>query len=302
MGIVPSPGDKESASIRIEGANMVRLENGVTTSTSGTIHAEYRQPPLRYLPSGYPANLFFPSATLSIYLRNPSTGAERLVHTGPMTLQPVMTAAVVPPTNKAPSGVTWRFATKISDPQDRTSPSLAAGSYRAEVVFYHQDMSMEAMAVGWKPALVEVAGAAMNFTANNFFVAPLADARGEIKVSSVVTPKRGATAAQVAALRQAAANEYAKAAAACRNYLAAGARPETGAPARRPWLFSETSTNNGDYSSIFFHLFDGESFAESKTSPETSLTRTVAGANVSGSLQGGTYKITATTNITLHRR
>lgn len=163
VGIVRQNHHVPSARVEVNPASI----NSLGMKTHGSIVATLSLPPAHYKHlqpgTGWPfPTIYKPTAKLYVYRINGSGYDDKLVYTGDM---PSVTGRVqiLPPSNALIEGELETFATQLNTGSRSGLNLLEAGNYRAEVVFYVQELGMvQGLSVGWQPQFVEVAGGRWN--------------------------------------------------------------------------------------------------------------------------------------------
>jgi hypothetical protein len=303
IGIVKQDHQTPQASVNIQVAGIA--QNGA--KSNGVVAATLVVPAPRYknVFSGHsfmPVTSYKATAKLSVYRVDSSSGRETLVFSGNMN---PMTAKILrmPPSNSLVQDSMEFFETPVNNGTKGGLNLWEGGNYRAEVIFYIQEYGpVRALSIGWEPGLVEVAGAAAEFSIAKFALAPVTEVRGEVGVSVRVVPKRGATKAQIEALQAAASREGGMISESIRKFLSKQAvREPAGAAERQPWIYSESAKLGGSPSWIFY-VVQGQTYSNQTRNTQAELVRLVKAGNVKRNLPGGSFDIVTNTNILFHAK
>ncbi len=247
-------------------------------------------------------SFYVPSAVLTVYSQWPAK--EAVVFYGLMPEEPIFRAMAMPPTNEPQRLSEKRFRISVGDPRDSISLKLPPGNYRAEVLFYTQLYEMNS--TGHPPMKVEDGGSAINFAVGAFNIAPMLDARGEVKIIGSVTPNKSATPTQIAAMLDSVGREGRRASAEVQAFLTKHSRGVDIGPAKKPWLVNSTVVSlappkapgrpQPGFIQEYF-VIDGESYTEQASAVSAELQKVLRTGNLSRKMPGGSIRLQSTTNL-----
>jgi hypothetical protein len=249
------------------------------------------------MPSYYEA-----SAILTVYSQWPAK--ETVVFSGAMPVEPIFRPMVMPPDNEPIHLPSRTFRVSVGDPKDSNSLKLAPGNYRAEVVFHTQ--LHELTSTGRPPAKHEAGGAAIDFSVGAFNIAPVSDARGNVKIIGSVIPNRNATPTQIAAMVSAVSKEGQRVSATVQQFTEKHSRMVDVGPKKKPWSLDWEVASllpvrpTGQPQPGFIHGYfvrDGESYTEQTSAISAELQKIVSAGNISRAMPGGAIRLQTTTNL-----
>jgi hypothetical protein len=206
------------------------------------------------------------------------------------------------------------FGASLSD-TSKFPKQLEAGEYRAEAVVrslvfvgeYYVPFGQRT-AAAQSPAprkinpgsedwiWVEAGGAAVEFDISSVNLWPVSVVSGNIALRATVTPRRGASRAQIAQLNQAATNSVHSAQDQIWNYT----KPHTelagaGTPHRKPWVVSHESTTPDRLG--YFVIHEGESYSHSVSTIQNEIRDLCRRLSTRTTLPGGTVSISVSSTV-----
>ncbi len=242
---------------------------------------------------------FVSYASISIYSQSFPGGEDgRLVFAGVMKQ---ITPAASSNLDK-PSRHTASFSTRVGTSPGGINLDLAPGNYRAEVEFRVQETRSVNGIPDPKAWSLPVAGAAIEFSVGRFVKTAMVDVRGGINVSALITPKKGATVAQIDQLRAAASRAHSAKASEVKSFVAAEASISDYRPERLGWLYEERSQRRANSLEANFRVYYGESYLSKTSELNKKLRDIVKSGNFAKTLPGGSYKIVTSSSLQMHRR
>ncbi len=133
------------------------------------------------------------------------------------------------------------FHTSISD-KNKFPNGLPVGSYRAEAVVYTLTPPISTTSgLKSESRWVEAGGAAVEFRVDQVNLVPVTEGGAGFDITATVSPKRGATKAQIDRLNAAARARVSQVYTAAKAVIDSQSRVVAGEPTRKPW---KVSTNN----------------------------------------------------------
>jgi hypothetical protein len=190
------------------------------------------------------------------------------------------------------------FFASLSDPKKFPVP-LEAGYYRAESIVYSLAPAIITGGRVSDPAWVEAGGAAVDFSVNPVNLLPVDRAAGGLSVTATITPRRGATSAQISQLNTEAQARVAKIFAGAKTIFDGQSAIGKSEPTRLPWQVQVSHARSGLSSSLT--ITSGQSFRHLVPQITSSLGSVVKNGTYSVSLPGGSITLRTFSGVQFSR-